>query len=124
MVHFTSCLNSLKVGVKKKNLTVTVFLTKMNLLLLWALYKHGYIVGYCISKDRTKIIVYLRYLDGFSALETIKQISKISKRIYVSAKNFKDLKGSVSIVSTNKGILISNSCINKRVGGELLFKLI
>lgn len=124
MVHFTNCLNSLKVGVKKKNLTVTVFLTKMNLLLLWALYKHGYIAGYAISKEKTKIIVYLRYLDGFSALETIQQISKISKRVYVSAKNFKDLKGSVSILSTSNGILVSNTFITKRVGGELLVKLV
>lgn len=123
MIHFTNCLNSLKVGVKKKNLTVTVVLTKMNLLLLWALYKHGYIAGYCINIKRNKIIVYLKYLDGVSALENIKQISKISKRVYVSTKNIKELKGSIAIISTNNGFLLSNVCINKVVGGELLFKL-
>jgi ribosomal protein S8 len=123
MKHLINCINTIQIGVKKKELYVTVFLTKFNLLVLWNLYKNGFIVGYKINNATNTIIVYLKYLNGKNALENLKIISKVSKRVYMSVSDIKKNKNSYIVSTTSKGIKISNIHNTNSVGGEILFKI-
>lgn len=122
MKHLTDFILRLGAALHKKKLYVEVPLTKVTLLVLWSLYKGGFISGYAVKK--TIIVVYLKYFQGKSVMYTIVQVSKISKRIY--CKSGGDSKKSLhSLLTTSKGIYITN--LDERVkhkdGGEVFFNL-
>lgn len=71
--------------------------------------------------------MFLRYYKEKNSLKNIKQISKISRRIYVTYKDLRveDRYSLHSVVTAPTGIFLSKTkeqCRLKK-GGELLFKL-
>nr|QDA21753.1 ribosomal protein S8 [Proschkinia sp. SZCZR1824] len=86
------------------------------LLILW---DEGFILGYSIiSKNNLK--VFLKYKSGKPLINSIKTISKPSRRIYYSIKQIWKINSSKSflIFSTNKGLQSINSCKRLKLGGE------
>ena len=84
MKNFSYFVSILSDGLKKKKIIVEVPLNSYILNILWVLYKYGFINGYSIFTK--KIEVQLKYVAEQNVIATIKQISRISKRIYQSHK--------------------------------------
>lgn len=107
----------------KKNIITQ---TKKNICesFLKILWDEGFIAGYKISSvDEKKIEIYLKYTrNGQPVIESIKFISKPSKRIYLSAKQIWKIDSNKAFIifSTNKGLKSINQCKKQKLGGEPL----
>ena len=113
--HFIA---KMKLAIHKKYLSVEVDLNTEVLHILWLLYKEGYISGFFIKK--TSIEVFLKYIDGKSTFVDFKQISKISKRVYIKdLETIKYKHGIKYLLSTDKGLRITNGGMYK---GEIVIK--
>ncbi len=124
MITLSKFLTIIQEGIKKKKLIVKVPINSIILNILWCLYKNGYISGYMI-KDNI-INIYLKYYQGQTILVIIKQISKISCRIYYkNNKIFNEKKiNNNYILTSSKGIILTeNVKNNNKIGGEILFKI-
>ncbi|MCM8832234.1 MAG: 30S ribosomal protein S8 [Candidatus Omnitrophica bacterium] len=84
----------------------------------------GYIDNFKIVEfnNLKKIKVYLKYEMKKSVLHQIVRISKPQRRIYVKAKEIKDVLSGygISIISTSKGVLSNKQAKKLKVGGELI----
>lgn len=89
------------------------------------LYKEGFIAGYTIVER--EIVIYLKYYKGTNTLSKVKQISKISRRYYITHKNLFVENRYVlhNVVTVDKGLFITNNVGKVKLprGGELLFKI-
>lgn len=86
--------------------------------ILWA---EGFINGYKIDKqDSTKIKIFLKYNQSRPVIQSIKFLSKPSKRVYYSAKQIWKIDSTKSFIifSTNKGLKSIAECKKLKIGGE------
>ena len=88
---------------------------------LKVLWNEGFILGYRISKQNPdKIKIFLKYRNKVPTINSIKLITKPSRRIYFSLKQlwkFESNKNCI-IFSTNKGFKTVTQCKKLKVGGE------
>ena len=85
------------------------------------LWNEGFILGYKIdSKTSDKIKIFLKYKNGKPAINSIKIISKPSRRVYFSIKQIWKLNSNKSFIifSTNKGLKSIIECKKLKIGGE------
>ncbi|MEW6327459.1 MAG: 30S ribosomal protein S8 [Thermodesulfobacteriota bacterium] len=87
--------------------------------------EEGFIKNYKIIKDKghTILRIYLKYdEDNKSIFNSIKRISKPSRRVYVRQEDIpKVMRGlGIAILSTSKGIMTGEGARKNAVGGELL----
>ena len=101
--------------------------SKSAIIILEILRKEGYIVGfqeiYSPRKKRTFLKIILKYsAKGTPSIKKIFQISKPTKRVYVSTITLWKPKGTsgMYILSTPKGLLSDKDARLLNVGGELL----
>lgn len=83
------------------------------------LWDEGFILGYKIeNSDNFK--VFLKYKNGYPVINSIKSISKPSRRIYYSIKQIWKIDSSKSFIifSTNQGLKSVIECKKLRIGGE------
>ena len=86
--------------------------------LLW---NEGFILGYIIdSNDPNKLKIFLKYKNEKPVINSIKLISKPSKRIYWSIDQIWKIDSSKNFIifSTNKGLKTIVDCKRLRIGGE------
>jgi small subunit ribosomal protein S8 len=86
--------------------------------LLW---NEGFILGYIIdSNDPNKLKIFLKYKNGKPVINSIKLISKPSKRIYWSIDQIWKIDSSKNFIifSTNKGLKTIVDCKRLKIGGE------
>lgn len=124
MIALSKFLTVISVGIKKKKLIVKVPVNYNILSILWCLYKNNYISGYNVNNNI--INIYLKYYQGKNILIIIKQISKISCRIYFKYNKLLNQKkiNNNYIISTSKGIILTENITKKeRLGGEIFFKI-
>jgi small subunit ribosomal protein S8 len=95
-----------------------------------ALKREGFIKDYKVDRieegKKGTLTVFLKYgPDGEKVINTIKRVSKPSRRIYRSSKEIaKVLNGfGAEIYTTNQGILSDRECRHKKVGGEVLLMI-
>jgi small subunit ribosomal protein S8 len=71
------------------------------------------------------LTVTLRYQRRKPAISDVILVSKPSLRVYLGSGDIAKKQGraSISILSTNVGVLTGKEAIKKGVGGELLFKI-
>ena len=106
--------------------SITIHYSKIKCEIAKILTNEGFINGYEIVNDdlnKSKLKVILKYdSDGKPLIESIKRISKPSKRVYTSKSDiYKVLNGfGLLILSTSKGILSGRDARLKNVGGEIL----
>ena len=96
--------------------------------ILQLLYKEGYIQTFLINKDLSKnksiIIIYIRYVYNTFALSNLKLLSKQSCVKTITYKqlsyNIYDIRKTFFII-TNKGLQTQTTCKLNQLGGRLLF---
>jgi len=91
------------------------------------LYEEGYIEGYDVVGEAPKqaLVVKLKY-KGKRGRERVitgmKRVSRLSKRIYVSADEIPYEMGGmgIAILSTSQGVMTGQQAKANRIGGEVL----
>jgi len=104
-----------------------VFFSKMNLSIAKVLKKTGYINGFEIKRDSTKLKgvlrIYLKYTASKERVITdIQRVSKPGRRFYAGSKEIPAVLNGygVAIVSTSKGLVTDKEAKELNVGGEIL----
>ena len=74
------------------------------------------------------MIINLKYYKNNSVVNSLKVISKPSKRIYFSKEEIiqwknQNNKFDVLLISTNRGILTHQEALNLNLGGEILISI-
>ena len=90
------------------------------------LWDEGFILGYKLeSKNQNMLKIFLKYKNGKPAINSIKPISKPSKRIYYSIKQLWKIDHTKSfiILSTNKGLKSIIDCKKLKIGGEPIISI-
>jgi small subunit ribosomal protein S8 len=91
--------------------------------------EEGYLRNYKVFVDdaRKKFIkVYISYDErSKSMISGLRRISKPGRRVYVKALDIGREKGKLgtAVVSTSRGLMTKKQAIEKRLGGELLFRI-
>ena len=77
------------------------------------------------SKNRSSLVVDLKYHDGLPVIKEIKRISKPGRRIYAKANSISKIQNGLglAIVSTSIGIMSDTDARTKNVGGEIICKV-
>ena len=125
MKHYLwNMLTNIKNGQLSKKAIVYQTRKKICESLLKILWDEGFIIGYKILKNNpTKLQIFLKYNKlGEPAINSLKFLSKPSKRFYYSSKQIWKLDSSkvFLIVSTNKGLMTIEQCKKNNTGGEPL----
>jgi len=86
--------------------------------------EEGFIRDYSIVEDgaHKNMKVFLKYVQGESAIHEITRISKSSRRVYTGIKELKPIINGlgISIVTTNKGVMTDRQAKREQVGGEVI----
>ena len=105
--------------------------TKLTYNLLNLLLKENLIISFYeitnLRKKKKYYKIFLRQISNdLMLIKDLKLISKPSRRIYLSSKNYKKYKNTkifkafLVIISTSSGLLTLNDCLIKGIGGEIL----
>ena len=88
--------------------------------------EEGFIKSFSILNEneltQKSIKIFLKYVDGESAIHEIKRISRPGRRMYSGIKNVKPVIGGLglSILTTNKGVITHKKAKELGLGGEVL----
>lgn len=116
-------LNNIKNGQLAKKDVVIQHRKKICESILKILWNEGFILGYQIISSTNKLKIFLKYSKtGKPAINSLKFISKPSKRIYFSTEEIWKIDSSKAFIifSTNKGIKAISDCKKQKIGGEPL----
>ena len=96
--------------------------------ILEVLKQEGYISNYKLlpdSKNKSSLVVDLKYYKGLPVIKEIKRISKPGRRIYARASSIPRIQNGLglAIVSTSIGIMSDNDARIKNVGGEIICRV-
>jgi small subunit ribosomal protein S8 len=99
--------------------------SQLNTSLLQLLQEEGYIEAYQEDEENREIKVALKYHHGNPVIAKITRVSKPSRRVYVKAKDIKQVLGGlgISIISTNKGLMTDRNARENNLGGEILINV-
>lgn len=126
MSTVATLISRMKVSTKSRHLYCIVPYSKLNIKLLDQFVVTGYIYGYSFIKLglHLSIKVKMKYYHNKPLINYIQLISKPGKRSYWTYKQLHTYltshKGSIIILSTNKGILNSDQALKLKIGGEAL----
>ncbi len=123
----TDMLNRLRNSQAVNKKTVDVPFSKTKYKIAKILESEGFVES-AEKKGRNpkKVIrVNLKYEDDKPAITGATRVSKPGRRVYVSLKDIKPVKGGygISIISTSKGIMSNREAKDAGVGGEILCKI-
>lgn len=86
--------------------------------------EEGFIRDYSIVEEgaHKNMKVFLKYVQGESAIHEITRVSKSSRRVYTGIKELKPIINGlgISIVTTNKGVMTDRQAKREQVGGEVI----
>lgn len=88
---------------------------------LQIMWNEGFILGYKIdTSNSNKLKIFLKYNEGKPVINSIKVISKPSKRVYWSINQIWKIDSSKNFIifSTNKGLKSIVDCKKMKLGGE------
>ena len=102
--------------------------SKFRAKILEVLKQEGYISNYKLlsdSKNRSSLVVDLKYYNGLPVIKEIKRVSKPGRRIYARADSIPKIQNGLglAIVSTSIGIMSDNDARMKNVGGEIICRV-
>jgi small subunit ribosomal protein S8 len=100
-----------------------IFQTRKNICesFLQSLWNEGFIVGYTTNNENpNQLKIFLKYKNGRPVINSLKLISKPSRRVYYSIKQIWKLDSCKSFIifSTNKGLKSIIECKKLKIGGE------
>ena len=96
--------------------------------ILEVLKQEGYISNYKHlpdSKNKSSLIIDLKYFNGSPVIKEIKRVSKPGRRIYAKANSIAKIQNGLglAIVSTSIGIMSDSDARTKNVGGEIICRV-
>ena len=102
--------------------------SKFRAKILEVLKQEGYISNYKLlsdSKNKSSLVVDLKYHNGLPVIKEIKRVSKPGRRIYAKADSISKIQNGLglAIVSTSIGIMSDNDARMKNVGGEIICRV-
>jgi small subunit ribosomal protein S8 len=112
----------LRNGQKAKKFSILIPQSKLSSQLLDIFYTEGFISGYKISLENSKMFeIVLKYYKKKPVINKIVSISTPSKRIYMSVADLWKLNTGLNLIilSTSKGIISDKVCRQLNVGGEV-----
>lgn len=115
-------ISSLKNGQAVNKSFILQWNTQFCLRLLNILWDEGFILGYKIFSDFSKLKIYLKYSKGSPVINNIIIISKPSLWVYYSIKRLSKIKNFI-ILTTNKGLKTIKDCKKLKIGGEPLIMI-
>ena len=95
---------------------------------LEVLKQEGYISNYKLlpdSKNKSSLVVDLKYYNGLTVIKEIKSVSRPGRRVYVRADSIPKIQNGLglAIVSTSMGIMSDSDARTKKVGGEIICRV-
>lgn len=127
--RLNDCLKRIENASLQKKSQVIVFKNKLVILVLYFLYKEGYINGFSIL-NTTQIVVFLKYVENKPMFKKFKIFLKPGRKTYMKwneiTKYYKNNMNISSkfVLSTSNGIMNLTQSYMKKFGGLLLFKII
>ncbi len=85
--------------------------------------KEGYISDFKDSSEsKFSYTVFLKRVNGKSALTGLKKISKLSRRVYVNIDSIPKVYNNlgIAVISTSKGVVTDKEARALKVGGEVI----
>jgi small subunit ribosomal protein S8 len=104
---------------------VTIRASKVCVAIAAVLKTEGYIEDFDKIEDGTQGIlrITLKYdQTGRSAIEEIKRVSKLGRRVYSSVDDLPCVMNGmgIAIISTSKGLMSDKGCRQSKIGGEII----
>ena len=95
---------------------------------LEVLKQEGYISNYKLlsdSKNKSSLVVDLKYYKGLPVIKEIKRVSRPGRRVYARADSIPKIQNGLglAIVSTSMGIMSDSDARMKNVGGEIICRV-
>lgn len=128
MDPISDMLIRVKNASRVKHESVSVPLSRSKVAIAELLVREGYLRG--ISKRGKKVkktlsldLVY--NADGTPRVQDVERVSKPSRRVYISAKDIRPVRQGLGllVLSTPMGVITGAEAKEKKVGGEVLFKI-
>jgi small subunit ribosomal protein S8 len=96
--------------------------------ILEVLKQEGYISNYKLlpdSKNKSSLVVDLKYYHGLPVIKEIKRVSRPGRRVYARADSIPKIQNGLglAIVSTSMGIMSDSDARMKNVGGEIICRV-
>ena len=96
--------------------------------ILEVLKQEGYISNYKLlpdSKNKSSLVVDLKYYNGLPVIKEIKMISRPGRRVYARSDSIPKIQNGLglAIVSTSMGIMSDSDARMKKVGGEIICRV-
>jgi len=123
----SNALTTIRNALRAKKESVDIPNSKIINSIIDILKQNGYVDNLKLMPDKKQGIlrVYLKYVNTRPAIRNLVRISKLSRRVYVKAKDKTSvLRGlGLAIVSTSQGIMTDREARDKKVGGEIICKV-
>lgn len=117
-------LTSIRNGIMASKRMVDVPFSNMKMEIANVLKEEGYVKDFQkIEVDSKPVIrLFLKYVNGESAINEIKRVSRPGRRVYEGVRNVKNVIGGlgISVISTNKGIVTDRRARELSCGGEVV----
>ena len=112
----------------RKLYIVKVPSSKYRAMILEVLKQEGYISNYKLlpdSKNKSSLVVDLKYYKGLPVIKEIKRVSRPGRRVYARADSIPKIQNGLglAIVSTSMGIMSDSDARMKNVGGEIICRV-
>ena len=96
--------------------------------ILEVLKQEGYISNYKLlpdSKNKSSLVVDLKYYNGLPVIKEIKRVSRPGRRVYARAESIPKIQNGLglAIVSSSMGIMSDSDARMKNVGGEIICRV-
>ena len=96
--------------------------------ILEVLKQEGFISNYKLlpdSKNKSSLVVDLKYYNGLPVIKEIKRVSRPGRRVYARADSIPKIQNGLglAIVSTSMGIMSDSDARMKKVGGEIICRV-
>lgn len=117
----------IKNGYMAKRATVGVPASSLRENIARILVEAGYIekVERVEKKPQDELNLTLRYVNGKPSMADVQRISKPGRRIYVTSDKLPVVLSGygTAVLSTSQGVMTVQQAKDKKIGGELLFKV-
>ena len=115
-------LTSIRNGLMASRPFVLVPASHLKLEIAKILKQEGFIRSYEVDSVKKSLKIFLKYVDGESAIHEITRFSTPGRRRYSSAGTIKPVIGGLglSILTTNRGVMSHKSASAMGVGGEII----
>ena len=116
----STLMSSIRNGSLARKVSIVIPRSNYLITIVDVLYREGYILSY--KQTATEIHIWLKYVSNMSAIHVMRQISKPSARVHMSAASLKSYNSGLGIyiLSTSLGVMSDRQALSFGVGGEVL----